>query len=432
VPQIETWIAELGISAETARITSLSLNVLLLAAVAALTNWAARRLIIRVIAALVERTPNGWDDRLMQHGVFRRLSHVVPAMILQALAPRLLVGDDAWIGAATVAINAYLVIIALLVIDAALSALLAFLEEREVASRIPVKSFIQAMKLIIFLVGFLLLLSVLFDRNPLYFFSGLGALTAILLLVFKDSILGLVAGVQLSVNNMIKKGDWIEMPKHGADGDVIDVTLTTIKVQNWDQTITTIPTYSLISEAFKNWRGMSESGGRRIKRALRVDLDTVRFADDALIERLRRIQLLRPYLDQRLPEIAAWNAERAVDPSEPVNGRRMTNLGCFRAYCDAYLRNHERIHKQMTFLVRHLEPTDTGIPIELYVFVNDTRWAIYEGVQADIFDHLIAALPHFGLRLFQSPSGRDIAALAALAAPSAPRSGSPAPAEAGA
>lgn len=404
----------LGFPFVGAELASHLLALFALVAIAWCANWIAKRIIVRTINEVARRTPTKWDDHLVRFGVFTRMSHVAPALVVQFVGPRIFEGEDEVLRVASVAVSAYLVIIALLVIDALLNALLDALEVTSVAQRVPIKSFIQAFKLILFLVGFILLLSIIFDRNPLYFFSGLGALTAVLLLVFKDSILGLVAGIQLAANNMIQKGDWIEMPKHGADGDVVDVTLTTIKVQNWDRTITTVPTYSLISEAFKNWRGMSESGGRRIKRALHIDMQTVRFIDDEQVARLRRIELLRPYMDARIEEVRAWNEEHGVDQTEICNGRRLTNLGCFRAYITAYLRHHPTIHQDMTFLVRHLAPGPEGLPIELYIFTNDTRWAVYEGVQADIFDHLLAVVPEFGLRVFQSPSGGDVLALGRL------------------
>jgi miniconductance mechanosensitive channel len=241
------------------------------------------------------------------------------------------------------------------------------------------------------------------------FFSGLGAVTAILLLIFKDAILGLVAGFQLSVNNMVMVGDWIEMPCRGADGDVIDVSLTTVKVQNWDKTITTIPTYSLISDSFKNWRGMSESGGRRIKRSLNIDLRTIQFADESLLNRFKGIRILGPYLEQKLSDIQQHNDDVGDDLSELINGRRLTNVGTFRAYCLAYLRNHPKIHtSHMTLLVRQLAPSEKGLPIELYAFANDIAWANYEDIQGDIFDHLLSILPEFQLSAFQEPSGADV------------------------
>jgi miniconductance mechanosensitive channel len=241
----------------------------------------------------------------------------------------------------------------------------------------------------------------------------MGALTAILLLVFKDAILGLVAGIQLVSNDMVRPGDWIEMPKYGADGDVVEVSLTTVKVRNWDKTITTVPTYALISDSFKNWRGMSESGGRRIKRSISIDVDSIRHCDDAMLDRYERIERIADYVRETRARLAKSNREAGSDDAVPVNGRRMTNVGTFRKYVEAYLRELPDVHPEMTFLVRQLQPTDRGLPIEIYVFSKDQRWERYEEIQADIFDHLYASLPFFGLRAFQLPSGASLAALAA-------------------
>ncbi|MDA3875087.1 MAG: mechanosensitive ion channel, partial [Kiritimatiellae bacterium] len=236
--------------------------------------------------------------------------------------------------------------------------------------------------------------------------------SAVLMLVFRDSILGLVAGIQITANDMVRIGDWIEMPTFGADGDVIDIGLHTVKIQNWDRTISTVPTHALITNSFKNWRGMQESGGRRIKRSLMIDLQSVRFCDEDLLKKLESIGSLKGYLETRRKEVDSWNQEHKIEGVCPINGRRLTNLGTFRAYVEAYLREHPKIHQEgLTFLVRQLEPTEKGVPIELYVFVKDIRWAYFEAIQADIFDHMIAAVSWFDLALYQAPAGRDVRAL---------------------
>jgi miniconductance mechanosensitive channel len=231
------------------------------------------------------------------------------------------------------------------------------------------------------------------------------------MLIFKDSILGLVAGIQLSTNQMLHIGDWIEMPKYGADGDVIDISLTTLKVQNWDKTITTIPTYALISDYFKNWRGMSESGGRRIKRSINIDVTSIKFCTQEMLDKFKRFKCIREYVERKLEEIDTHNTSEGVDESDLVNGRHLTNIGTFRAYVAAYLRSHPRVHQGMTFLVRHLQPTAEGLPIQIYIFSNDQAWANYEAIQADIFDHILAVVPEFELRVFQNPTGADFQAL---------------------
>ncbi|MEA2068432.1 MAG: mechanosensitive ion channel [Verrucomicrobiota bacterium] len=270
----------------------------------------------------------------------------------------------------------------------------------------------QGVVFVLDLLAGIFIISVLLDKSPWNLFGLLGGLTAITMLVFKDTILGFVAGIQLGANDMVREGDWIEMPKYGADGDVIEVTINTVKVRNWDKTISTIPTYALISDSFKNWRGMSESGGRRIKRSICIDMNTVRFADDALLEKFRSMELLKEYVEKTQEKIDTANAEQGIDLSATVvNGRRQTNLGIFRAYLVQYLRSHPKIHTGMTFLVRHLQPTPQGLPIEIYVFSSDKNWANYEGIQADIFDHVLAAIPEFDLCVYQQPSGTDVAAL---------------------
>jgi miniconductance mechanosensitive channel len=278
--------------------------------------------------------------------------------------------------------------------------------------RKPIRPLFQALLIGIYLLAGIFMISVLINKEPWGLFGLMGGMTAVTMLVFKDSILGFVAGIQLGANDMIREGDWIEMPKYGANGDVIEVTVNTVKVRNWDKTISTIPTYALISDSFKNWRGMSESGGRRIKRSISIDMNTVKFADEQLLLKFQSMELLKEYVPQTQEAINAANAERNIDLSATVvNGRRQTNLGIFRAYLVHYLRDNPKIHKDMTFLVRHLQPTPQGLPIEIYVFSADQNWAAYEGIQADIFDHILAALPEFELRVFQDPSGRDFAAL---------------------
>ena len=370
-----------------------------------------RKIILRVVAASVKRTRNQLDDLLLQRKVFDRLSHIAPAAVVHLMARVCFPEGSDWVGAVQNAASIYMVIIVLWVIDAVLNALVDASRTTRAYKKLPLRIFSQVAKIIIFSVGAIFVLSMILGESPKFFLGSLGAMTAILMLVFKDSILGLVAGIQLAANNMVQVGDWIEMPKYGADGDVLEVALTTVKVQNWDKTISTIPTYALISDSFKNWRGMSESGGRRIKRALNIDMNSVRFCDPAMLERFEKIELLREYLSAKQKEIDEHNRSLGVDLNQTVNGRRLTNLGTFRAYVVSYLRRHPMIHQQMTFLVRHLQPTAQGLPLEIYVFSKDQVWANYEAIQADIFDHLLAVLPEFGLRVFQDPTGADFVRL---------------------
>ncbi len=370
-------------------------------------NLLTKSLILRLVKKGVRRSRNTWDDKLMERSVFTRLSHLVPGLILYYGV--LLFPSDAlghWLQRLALV---YMYLALAFSIHALLNAVDDIYRSFSFASSRPIKGYIQTIQLLLWISAGIFALAGLLNRSPAGFLTGLGALSAVLMLVFRDSILGLVAGIQITFNNMVRLGDWIEMPKYGADGDVIDITLHTVKVQNWDKTITTIPTAKLIQDSFKNWRGMQESGGRRIKRSIFIDIQSVQFLDDSLKQRLLEIDWLKEYLEERGSEIDQWNAEQQLGGDCPLNGRRLTNLGCFRHYIEAYLHHHPKIHQSgMTFLVRQLAPGDKGIALELYVFTNDTRWVFYEGIQADIFDHLLAAIRWFELRAYQAPSGSDV------------------------
>jgi miniconductance mechanosensitive channel len=310
-------------------------------------------------------------------------------------------------------ISVLFLIAGMMFVDAILSALLAIYGKSAIAKEISITPFVQVLKLGLYFVTGILLLSLLLQKTPLYFLSGLGALTAVLMFVFKDVLMGFVAGIQLIANKMVAPKDWIEMPKYGADGDVLEITLTTVKVQNFDNTtFTTIPTYALINESFKNWRNMNLSGGRRIKRYVNIDLGSIKFCSSEMLEQFKRIQLISQYIQNRQEEILVYNEKQQVDESTLVNGRRLTNIGVFRSYVEAYLRQHPMIHNDMTFLIRQLSPSENGLPIEIYVFCKDTNWTAYEEIQADIFDHILAVVPEFDLRVFQEPSGSDFQKIA--------------------
>jgi miniconductance mechanosensitive channel len=410
LPWLESWLTDRGVAAGSARTLITMGDIVLVVLIAAATYFVARRIVARQLQRWAKLSSSTWDDYFSQRRVFHRLSHLAPALVLYEFAPLVLERHPRWLTTVQEGSLIYMLAAGAWVIAGILSAIEDVLGETDASRNMPVKSFVQVGKIILFGLTFIAVISVVIDRSPVLLFSGLGAMTAVLLLVFKDPLLGLVGGIQLSANHMVAVGDWIEMPKYGADGDVIDVALTTVKVQNFDKTIVTIPTYSLVSESFKNWRGMAESGGRRIKRAINIDMTSVRFCDQEMLSRFRRIQYVAGYLDEKQAEIDAWNAEQRVDDSSPVNGRRLTNLGTFRAYVVAYLRHHPQVNQEMTFLVRHLDPTPEGLPLEVYVFANDTRWANYESIQADIFDHLLAVVTEFDLRVFQIPSGSDMRA----------------------
>ena len=360
----------------------------------------------RSLERLSSLTNQQWDNVLVEKHVFQRLLNFVPLILIYVLTSPILAGTELLALSQTL-INVLFLLAAMLTVDALLSALLAIYSSSGISKEISITPFVQVLKLALYFVSGILLLSLLLQKTPLYFLSGLGALTAVLMFVFKDILMGFVAGIQLIANKMVAPKDWIEMPKYGADGDVIEITLTTVKVQNFDNTITTIPTYALINESFKNWRNMNLSGGRRIKRYVNIDLSSIKFCDTEMLERFTKIQLITNAIQDRQAEIKASNEEKNVDESTIVNGRRLTNIGIFRAYVDAYLRQHPQISNQMTFLVRQLSPRENGLPIEIYVFCKETNWNIYEAVQADIFDHILAVVPEFDLRVFQEPSGSD-------------------------
>ena len=408
---LRDWLLQQGLSGQTATFVTTAAEIVLVITLAVIADIIARRVIVRQLENIVGHTATAWDDIIVKSRVFHRLLHLAPALVVYVFAQPVLDGYDLWIEVVRRASLIYMLLVTLLAIDGALNAGVDVLQSSKVARGLPVKTVVQVLKLVLYSVATISVISLIIGQSPTLLLGGLGAMTAVLMLIFKDPILGLVAGIQLSANQMVAPGDWIEMPKYGADGDVLEVALTTVKVKNWDKTITTIPTHALITESFKNWRGMSESGGRRIKRAINIDMDSIRFCDEEMLDRFAKIQYIAEYLEKKRDEISGWNAERNVDASDPLNGRQLTNLGTFRAYVVAYLRNHPMIHQEMTFLVRHLSPTEHGLPIEIYVFSRDQVWSNYEGIQADIFDHILAIAPAFDLGIYQSPAGSDVTTL---------------------
>lgn len=370
----------------------------------------AYHLIARLVIRLATRTAMKYDDIIVARVKPRRLAIVAPLLVINYFA--YLAPDDAEaiVRKALLFVTLWLSVVTL---NGLLDAMNDIYESRPQFTGEAIEGYIDLVKLLLFAVGVILSISLITGESPLGLLAGLGAVAAVLMLVFRDTILSLVASVQISSDDLVKEGDWLEVPDYNADGDVIEMTLHQIKIQNWDKTISIVPTYKMLETSYKNWRGMSESGGRRIKRAIHIDLGSIRFCDDAMLDKFQRIELIRDYMANKLEEISQWNQERGVDESVLVNGRRLTNVGTFRAYCIAYLRAHPLIHQGMTFLVRQLAPSPTGLPIEIYVFTNTTEWGEYEGIQADIFDHLLAVVPEFGLRVFQEPTGDDFGSLIA-------------------
>lgn len=405
--QLMPLIRRFGLSENAAAAVGLATVSLLLVLLTAAAFFAAKLVLLKVAAAMVRRTKTQWDDHLLHHRVFFWLAHLAPGIVLFLLAPVVLEGLEQLIAGVRGSAQIYMIVVVLLALDSLLNAALEIYSTFQISKQVPLKSFVQVAKIVLYIAAVIVILSTLLGKSPVFLLSGIGVLASVLMLVFKDPILGFVAGIQLSTNRMLSEGDWIEMPSHGADGDVIDISLTTVKVQNWDKTITTIPTHALISNSFKNWRGMSESGGRRIKRSIHIDMNTIRLCTPEMIERYSKILYIADYLETKQRELETWNRENGIDDSNIVNGRRITNVGTFRAYLLAYLKNHPKINQEMTLLVRHLAPSSSGLPLEIYCFSSEQEWAGYESIQADIFDHLLAVLPEFDLRTFQNPSGSD-------------------------
>lgn len=405
IETLQGFLAEqLGL-ASAPPILGIALALVILFSIAGVVWIIGKVLLTRLLVRLIKASATQNDDELLTRNVPGRLSHALVALTISSLAPALLQNYPQTANVLNVAALIYFIVIVALVVDALLDTLLVISSQYEFSRELPLKSVFQVLKLGIWFLAIMLALSLVLGKSPLTLFAGLGAMTAVFMLVFKDPILGFVAGIQLSSNNMVSVGDWIEMPQHGVDGDVLEIALTTVKVRNFDNTITTVPTQTLINDSFKNWRGMQDSGGRRIKRAVVVDLTTVKFCDAAMLARFSQINYIADYLEAKTAELASFNSE--LDLSSPANGRRLTNLGTFRAYIEAYLRHHPQINQNLTLLVRQLKPTETGLPIEIYVFSKEKRWAQYEGIQADIFDHILASAPEFDLRVFQNPTGGD-------------------------
>ena len=379
----------------------------LLIFVAWLANWLVKALLVRGVHRVLGATAVGKHIEDNDQSIVRRLSNIVPALILSSgvkLIPEL---PTALVTVVENVSHAFIVVTIAMAIGGVLTLINTLYQQRPDAHRKPIKGYLQVVQIVIYAIATILMIATLIDRSPLILLSGLGAMAAVLMLIFQDTLLSLVASVQISSSDIIRVGDWVEMPALNADGDVIDIALHTVKVQNWDKTITSIPTKRFISDSFKNWRGMQESGGRRIKRCLYLDQQSVHFLNNEERQRLYRFNLLEDYLVNKRREIDEWNAKLEEAGKEPVNTRRVTNLGTFRAYVQHYLQRHPGIHQGMTLMVRQLAPTAEGLPLEIYCFTNTVAWVQYEGIQADIFDHLLAILPEFGLRVFQAPGGAD-------------------------
>ncbi|MEX0660552.1 MAG: mechanosensitive ion channel domain-containing protein [Balneolaceae bacterium] len=380
--------------------------------VAAIVHFVIRIWIVRFLHKLDDRTATEWYAVLLRHKLPQRALFMVPLVIIYngiELVPQFNTELSGFITRITAAT---MILVAARVFDAFLSAIHSFYLIKADSTQAPIKSYIQLGKVIVYVLAGFFVISSLADKSPWYLLSGLGAITAIILLLFRDTLLSLVASVQLTNNDLIRVGDWIEMPQFDADGDVIDIALNTVRVQNWDKTITVIPTHKFLEHSFRNWRGMQEAGGRRIMRSIYVDISSIRFLSQREIDRLSTSLLLKEYIEEKMDGVHAYNKKNLQSSSSIItNGRWLTNIGTFRAYIIEYLKKHPRANKDMFMLVRQLEATEKGLPLQIYLFTDTTAWAEYEGIQADIFDHILAVAQEFGLNIFQEPSGRDFKSL---------------------
>ena len=408
--EVNHSLVSMGVDATWANKADNWIVLILIIGVALLSNVICRHIILRAVAKLVKRTKATWDDVVFDHKVMIHISRMVAPILIYIAIP-IAFPEHAQSGLLDFLRRIcliYIIAVFLRFISVFLAAIYHVYSEREQFKDRPLKGLLQTAQVTIFFIGAIVIVSILINKSPTVLLTGLGASAAILMLVFRDTILGFVSGIQLSANNMLKVGDWIAMPKYGADGTVIEVTLNTVKVRNWDNTITTIPPYLLVSDSFQNWQGMRESGGRRVKRSINIDMSSVRFCTPEMLAKYRKIQLLKDYIDKTEKVVEIYNKEHHIDNSILVNGRRQTNLGVFRAYLNSYLKSLPTINQELTCMVRQLQPTETGIPLELYFFSAIKDWVPYEEVQADVFDHVLAIIPEFGLRVFQNPSGEDL------------------------
>lgn len=415
--KLKEWLIGLGLSDQYAILIKSAIIIFLIIILAYVVYFITNKILFRVIGKLIKKTKYTWDDILFQPKVFKRLSHLSPAIVIYIFAK---VGLSDFPHAASLVQSAtyiYMIFAGMLVVDSFLSSLHDAYLTLPISKERPIKGYIQSVKIIIYAFGIIVILSVILGKSPGTLLASLGAIAAILILVFKDTILGFVSSIQLSANQMVKPGDWITMPSRSADGTVLEITLNTVKVQNFDKTIVTIPTYALISESFQNWKGMEESEGRRIARSVFIDVKSIKFCTNEMLEKYKKIKLIRDYIIEKQEEIENYNKELGVDDNDKVSRRNLTNVGVFRKYIEIYLENHPKIHGKnsgYTLIVRHLQPTEKGLPIQIYCFSKEQAWGIYEQIQADIFDHILAVLDEFGLKVFQNPTGDDFKSLSSI------------------
>lgn len=401
------FLTQWGLREETAGLLEQVIIVLFILLIALLVDLICRKIIVRGIKRITRKTKAKWDDLVFDDKVLKSFCHIIPPVIIYALIPLAFPAGTDILSFILRMCMIYIIAVSLKFVNVFLGVLFELTNQRQKVRNRPLKGVFQIIQVALFFVGTIIIISILIDKSPVHLFAGLGASAAILMLVFKDTIMGLVSGVQLSANDMLRPGDWITMSKYGADGTVIDVTLNTVKVRNFDNTITTIPPYALVSDSFQNWRGMSDSGGRRVKRSVNIDMNSVCFCTNEMLDRYKQIVLLKEYIEMKEKAVRSFNTEHGLDGSNLVNGRHQTNLGVFRAYLELYLKSLPAVNQELTCMVRQLQPTEKGIPLEIYFFCKEKNWIPYENMQADVFDHILAIVPEFDLQVFQNPSGAD-------------------------
>ncbi len=409
---LEGYFISQGMNTEAAAYLNLAINLAVLFGMVLIINYLLRRFVIESFKAFTNKTKTTFDDFLIKSNFPKYVGRIIPILLVYATIPTILIDHQFVLSGVLFVTNIYIIILAIWIFRSLLRTSKNYLKTRESYYDKPLDSYIQVLMILIWMVGLMFIFSEIFNRSVMSFAISLGAASAVILLIFKDTIMGFVASIQVSVNDIVRIGDWITFSKYGADGDVTEINLATVRVQNFDNTFTTIPTYSLIADSFQNWRGMQESPGRRIKRAINIKQNSVKFVTSKDLEKFKEISLIEPYIVHRQKEVDKYNRTNQINTALPLNGRNQTNLGIFRKYADAYLHNHPAINKELYLMVRHLAPTPQGIPLEILCFSKDKRWENYEYIAADIFDHLIAALPYFDLKLFESPSGDDFKDLA--------------------
>jgi len=405
---ITAWLVAQGIGEQYIEMSAIAVGLFIIVFVSAISYYLAIHQVIKVVHSLIVKTKNTWDDALIEHKVLTRLTLLLPFILILFLTP--LVFPEELLFATLLILFAKILLTFQIArtVSSILNVSKSLYQETAKQKYLPLNAIIQVIKLVIYLVAAIVIVSLILDRSPIYLLSGLGALTAVLILVFQDTIKGLVASIQISANKMVVAGDWIELPKYGADGDVIEIGLNTVKVQNFDKTITTVPTYALISDSFKNWRNMYHTGARRIKRTIIIDIASIDFYSLEKVDFLASTALLKTYLTDKKQQLENENKTLNQDNNlNIIDTRQLTNIGTFRAYIEMYLNQNENVRNDLTCMVRQLPATSSGLPLELYCFANTTVWTEYEAIQADIFDHLFAIAPHFDLRVFQHPSGYD-------------------------